>query len=64
MTALPSRPLLRLDEVAEYLDVTPRTVRRWISKGHLKAEKLSRCIRVTRQSVLKFRQKSRMRAPT
>jgi len=64
MTALPSRPLLRLDEVATYFDVTPRTVRAWIYKGHLKAEKLSRCVRITRESVLRFQRVSRIRTRT
>lgn len=59
MTDLPSRALLRVEEVAEYFAVTPRTIYLWIEHKHLVAEKLSGVIRVTRESVLAFRLRSR-----
>jgi excisionase family DNA binding protein len=34
----PDRPTLRIGEVADYYDVTDRTVRLWIENGHLKTE--------------------------
>ena len=64
MKGLPTKPLLRPDEVASYFDVTTRTVRRWIAGGKLKAEKLSRpSVRITRHSVLRLRRASRGEAP-
>ena len=54
------KPLLRVDEVATYFDVHPRTIRLWIENGHLIAEKLSgSCLRVTRESVIEYRKKCR-----
>ena len=61
MTDLPNRALLRIDEVAEYFDVHSSTIRLWIEHGHLTAEKLHGTIRITRESILKFRLKSRIR---
>jgi excisionase family DNA binding protein len=55
MTQLPTKELLRIDEVAEYFGVHHRTIRLWIDHGHLEAEKLAGTIRVTRTSVLEFR---------
>ena len=54
------KPLLRVDEVATYFDVHPRTIRLWIENGHLIAEKLSGTIRVTRESILDLRKNGRM----
>lgn len=60
MSSLPDRELLRIDEVAAYFNVTDRTVRIWIEHHHLNAEKLRGVIRVTRDSVVEFRLKSRL----
>lgn len=66
MTALPEKPLLRIEEVADFFDVTERTVRLWIAHGLLIAEKYRReesdrgVIRITRESVVQFRLKSRV----
>lgn len=41
-------------EVAEMLQVTERTVYRWIDKGHLKAAKLGKLWRITEQALNEF----------
>lgn len=56
MGTLPEKELLRVDEVADYFRVTPRTIYLWIEHGHLKAERTpTNTIRITRDSVLKCR---------
>lgn len=60
MTDLPQKPLLRVDEVATYFDVTEKTIYLWIDHGLLEAEKYKRVIRVTRKSIEKFRLASKM----
>lgn len=60
MTDLPQKPLLRVDEVATYFDVARSTVYLWIDHGLLQAEKLRGVIRVTRDSIEKFRLSSRI----
>lgn len=60
MTDLPEKPLWRVDEVAAYFDVARSTVYLWIDHGLLEAEKLRGVIRVTRQSILRFRMASRI----
>lgn len=48
----PNRPLLRVSEVAQYYDVTERTVYIWIEHGHLKTERTPMGqIRITKESV-------------
>lgn len=60
MTAnLPTKDLFRVDEVAEYFSVTPKTIRLWIDHGHLAIEKLHGTVRVTRESIINFRLASR-----
>lgn len=58
MIELPKKGLLRVDEVAEFFDVKPVTVYRWISDGLITAEKYKKIIRVHRESVMAFRKKS------
>ena len=60
MTDLPQKPLLRVDEVATYFDVTERTIYLWIDHGLLEAERYKRAIRVTRNSIEKFRLASKI----
>lgn len=61
---LPEKPFFRIDEVARYFDVSDRTVRMWIDHGHFEIEKLhGTTIRVLRESVLRFRLKSRVTVP-
>lgn len=56
MNSLPEKELLRVDEVADYFRVTPRTIYLWIEIGHLEAEKTpTKQIRIPRESVLKCR---------
>ena len=51
MNGLPNKPMLRVDEVALYFDVTERTIRLWIENGHLIAKKIVGTIRIPRESV-------------
>ena len=60
MTDLPQKPLLRVDEVATYFDVTNRTIYLWIDHGLLQAEKYNGIIRIPRDSIKNFRLASRM----
>lgn len=60
MTDLPQKPLLRVDEVATYFDVTEKTIYLWIDHGLLEAEKYKRVIRITRASIEKFRLASKL----
>jgi excisionase family DNA binding protein len=49
---LPERVLLRVSEVAQYFDVTERTVYLWIAHGHLKTEEYPGSqIRISKESV-------------
>ena len=52
---LPNKDLFRVDEVAEYFNIDKRTVRRWITHGHLEGEKISGVVNVPRRSILKCR---------
>jgi excisionase family DNA binding protein len=58
---LPESELLKVDEVAEYLRVSSKTVYLWVDHGLLEAEKLKGTIRILRKSVLNFRLNSRLR---
>ena len=55
MTDLPNKILFRIDEVAVLFDVHPRTVRRWIKNGILGFERLAGSIRISRNTLIKFR---------
>lgn len=56
MAKLPKKELFRVGEVAEYFDVTDRTVYLWIEHGHLETEQTpAGQIRVTRESLDKCR---------
>lgn len=50
---LPKKDLFRVDEVADYFDVTRRTIELWIQHGHLEAFKKCGIVRVPRESILK-----------
>ena len=60
MTDLPQKPLLRVDEVASYFDVTNRTIYLWIDHGLLEAEKYKGVIRIPRESIETFRLSGRI----
>ncbi len=53
---MPTKPTLfhRAQDIAERLDVSIRTVRRWIDEGHLKAHRLGRSIRVSEVNLRAF----------
>lgn len=55
MDNLPNKELLRVDEVADYFRVTPRTIYLWIEHGHLESEKIVGTVRIARASILKCR---------
>jgi len=56
---LPQKVLLRVSEVAQYFDVTDRTVHLWIEHGHLEIEMTpGGQKRVTKDSVDKCRFKN------
>lgn len=54
---LPNKELLRVEEAAEYFQVTDRTIYLWIDHGHLQAERIGpgKSIRITRESALNCR---------
>ena len=52
---IPPKPLLRVDEVAAYFDVSRSVVYLWIDHGLLEAEKYLGTIRIPRESVVNFR---------
>jgi len=52
MRSLPEKAFLRVDEVAGYYSVSPRSVREWIRLGKLKAVKVAGSVRVSRDEVL------------
>lgn len=43
-----------VEEVADHLRVTPRAVREWIRKGHLKSTKIGRLVRVKEEDLQAF----------
>lgn len=55
MLQLPEKELLRVEEVAEYFNVSPKTIYLWIDHGHLESEKIIGCVRIPLQSVINFR---------
>ena len=55
METIPEKKMLRVDEVAEFLDVGRSTVYLWIDHGLLAAEKYRGVIRVSRESLENFR---------
>jgi excisionase family DNA binding protein len=59
MSTLPDKELLRVDEVAEYFSVSPKTIYLWIDHGHLIAEKFVGTVRIPRKSVIKLRDKKK-----
>ncbi len=55
MKTMSEKKMLRVDEVAEFLDVGRSTVYLWIDHGLLAAEKYRGVIRVSRESLENFR---------
>lgn len=52
---LPKKSLFNIVEVAQYFDVTDRTIRLWIEHGHLEKEVIVGVMRIPRESILKCR---------
>ena len=50
----PDEQFLSTTTVAELFEVTPETVRTWIEKGYLRAIKIDKAYRVSRQSLRDF----------
>lgn len=61
MNELPNKPLLRVDEVSTYFDVSVKTIYLWIDHGILEAEKYHGIIRISREAVRTFRLSSKMK---
>ena len=61
MNTLPKKELLRVDEVAQYFDVSNKTIYLWIDHGILDAEKFHGTIRIPRESVLNSRVANKMK---
>jgi len=52
MMHLPEKAFFRIDEVARYYSVSPRSVREWIRLGKMKAIKVSGVVRVARDEII------------
>ncbi len=50
----PLAALYSVTETAKLLKVSPRTVRRWIEKGHLPVHRFGRAIRITDSDLVTF----------
>ena len=53
---LPNKPLLRINEVAGYFDVTERTVRTWIKKNIVRSIRVGGTRRIYKDSVVENEQ--------
>ena len=53
MSTLPDNPYLRPKTVAEYLNVSTRTIERWVAKGYLLSVRVGGTIRISRESIIK-----------
>lgn len=60
-TTLPAKDLLRVDEVAQYFDVSRSVVYLWIDHGILEAEKYRGVIRIPREAVEKCRLSAKLK---
>jgi excisionase family DNA binding protein len=58
MTTLPDKELLKIDDVATYYGVKPKTVRGWIATGKLLAVKVVSGWRVRREDALSLQKES------
>jgi len=53
---LANKDLFRVDEVAEYFGVTQRTIRYWIEKKYLCADKIIGIVRIPKKSILELKE--------
>lgn len=53
-TPTPLAQFLSVHALAERLSVSPKTVRRWIQAGHLRAHQLGRQIRICEEDAKSF----------
>lgn len=56
---LPKKDLFRIDEVAQYFDVSPGTVRTLIAHKHFDTEMVRQQVRITRPSIMRYRKRQR-----
>lgn len=57
MIEIPNKPTFRPDEAALIFDVTRKTIYLWIDNGILEAVKISRILRIPRESMVKCQEK-------
>ena len=60
MPDLPVKSWYRIPEIAYYLDVGDSTIRRWIDHGKLDASKLGGSVKISRESIEKFVENSKV----
>ena len=58
---LPTRTMLRPDEVASFLRVSQRTVYRWFDLGLIEGVRINKSVRIARDSVLTLLEESRIK---
>ena len=61
-TSIPSpkhAPMLTVDAIAEHLDVSTKSVRRWVASGALVAHRMGRLMRVSPDDLRSFLNKQR-----
>lgn len=51
---LPNKKLLRPDEVADYLSLSPKTIYGWIATGRIEAQKIFGTVRIKREDIEKL----------
>jgi excisionase family DNA binding protein len=51
--------MLTVEVVAEHLDVSPKSVRRWVANGALVAHRMGRLVRVSPDDLRSFLNKQR-----
>lgn len=57
---LPKKSLFTIPEVAQYFNVSDRTIRLWIEHGCIVSEKIVGSVRISRESILLCRFKKRI----
>ena len=53
-TSLPIKSYYRVDEIADYFNVSIRTVYRWCDIGILESIKIEGCVRIKPEAIIKL----------